>query len=197
MASTLLLSVLLTSKQQDNDFQSSLCRTECQPSTRCAAPTKGFCPGWGEVGHWSPKNIFMLSRSAANPAQPEPPLQIDALTMLKKDIPACQKHPAGSIWVLKFFVIFLRIPKLQPFFCRVGGNSLGSRSEGGAWCPGWEEVGAVSRGFYQSIRVVKKEQINLNSRVNDMQNIDIENSSLILQGLLQTAMAIAFLFPVF
>ena len=54
MASTLLLSVLLTSKQQDNDFQSSLCRTECQPSTQCAAPTKGFCPGWGEVGEICP-----------------------------------------------------------------------------------------------------------------------------------------------
>ena len=54
MASTLLLSVLLTSKQLDNDFQSSLCRTECQPSTQCATPTNGFCPGWGEVGSFVP-----------------------------------------------------------------------------------------------------------------------------------------------
>ena len=60
----------------------------------------------GRLGHLSHRifgfvrfvhyNIFMLSRSAASTAQPEPPLPIDALTMLKKDIPACQKHPAGS-----------------------------------------------------------------------------------------------------
>ena len=61
----------------------------------------------GRLGHLSHRifgfvrfvryNIFMLSRFAANPAQQEFPLPIDALTMLKKDIPACQKHPAGSI----------------------------------------------------------------------------------------------------
>ena len=117
--------------------------------TMCSS-NPGLLP-WLGGGWWdlSPKNIFMLSRSAASTAQPEPPLPIDAPTTLKKDIPACLKHPAGSIWVLKNFVIFMRIPKQQPFLCSVGGNSLASRSEGGAWCPGWEEVGSVSRGFYQ------------------------------------------------
>ena len=86
--------------------------------------------------------IWYVFRSAANPAQLEPPLPIDALTMLKKDIPACQKHLAGSIWVRKISPICLRWHSChtQPFSWRVGGRDFTSRSDGGAWCPGWEEV---------------------------------------------------------
>merc|ERR1711962_1191014 len=103
MASTLLLSVLLTSKQQDNDFRSSLCRTEYQPSTQCAAPTKGFCPGWGEVCcQYSPTRASSANR--------------------------CSNYAEKG---------YSCVPKTS---CRVGGNSLASRSEEGAWCPGWEEV---------------------------------------------------------
>ena len=63
MSSTLLLSILLSSKQPgvvqnpgilrvpgvQNPFQPSSCRAECQPSSQCSSPTQGFCPGWGEV----------------------------------------------------------------------------------------------------------------------------------------------------
>ena len=53
MSSTLLLSILLSSKQPEvpDPFQSSVCRAECQPSSECTSPTRGFCPGWGEVQH--------------------------------------------------------------------------------------------------------------------------------------------------
>jgi len=53
------------------------------------------------VQHHSKDSVLVGGRSAAIPAQLEPPLPIDALTMLKKDIPACQKHPAewvGTVW---------------------------------------------------------------------------------------------------
>ena len=76
---------------------------------------------------------------------------------------------------------------------------MASRSEGGAWCPGWEEVGSVSREFYQ-LRVLvpfKKSKSTSIAALNDLQNIDIKNNILILQGLLQTAMAVALLFPIF
>ena len=54
MSSTLLLSILLSSKQPEvpDPFQSSACRAECQPSSECTtSPIRGFCPGWGEVQH--------------------------------------------------------------------------------------------------------------------------------------------------
>ena len=101
--------------------------------------------------------IWYVFRSAANPAQLEPPLPIDAPTTLKKDIPACQKHLAGSIWVRKISPICLRWHSChtQPFSWRVGGRDLTSRSEGGAWCPGWEEVWS-------------QKSLNLESKVEDI-----------------------------
>ena len=51
----------------------------------------------GRYEPYVPAKTCFVFRSAANPAQLEPPLPIDAPTTLKRDIPACQKHLAGSI----------------------------------------------------------------------------------------------------
>ena len=58
----------------------------------------------------------------------------------------------------------------------------------------WDRFQEDFTGVFVSLKTSKLISI---AALNDLQNIDIENNSLISQGLLQTAMAIAFLFPVF
>ena len=115
MSSTLLLSILLSSKQPDLPFQSSSCRAECQPSAQCNSPIRGSCPGWGEVctfmhltspqkwlgrganlhaTNFSPKRFSSQMRRCAA-SQEEPLLPTGAPTSLRKATLASQRTLAG------------------------------------------------------------------------------------------------------
>ena len=147
MSSTLLLSILLSSKQPEvpDPFQSSVCRAECQPSSECTSPTRGFCPGWAEVQHAThfPQEILISNVKVC--CQPTRASSANRCSDFAEKGYSCVPKTSCRL-ALTWMMILILLMQHEVmwwhyfFWCRPGGGDLVRGGRGGAWCPGWEEV---------------------------------------------------------